>query len=136
MIGKLHHLGVASRNIGKDVAFYELLGYTPAGEPREDSASGIRVQFLSAEGQPDIELVQNLEKDGPVTPHLQARRKVFHVAYETDDIVGEAQRLVDEQGAVWLVPITESDAPEMSAWCYLACRNTLILELVQTRKRP
>lgn len=136
MIGKLHHLGVASRNIGKDVAFYGLLGYTPAGEPREDTAAGIRVQFLSAEGQPDIELVQNLEKDGPVTPHLQARRKVFHVAYETDDIAGDAQRLVDEQGGVWLVPITGSDAPEMSAWCYLACRNTLILELVQTRERP
>lgn len=136
MIGKLHHLGVASRNIGKDAVFYGLLGYAPAGEPREDVAAGIRVQFLSAEGQPDIELVQNLAKDGPVTPHLQARRKVFHVAYETDDIAGDAQRLVEEQGAVWLVPITRSDAPEMGAWCYLACRNMLILELVQTRKRP
>ena len=134
MIGKLHHIGIASRNIQADMSFYGLLGYAAKGDMREDGAAGIKVQFMSAEGQPDIELVQNLVKDGPMTVHLQARRKIFHFAYETDDIGGDAQKLIDEQGAMWLVPVTETESAEMSAWCYLACRNMMILELVQVRR--
>ena len=134
MIGRLHHIGVASRNIPADMSFYNLLGYEAKGALREDVNAGIKVQFMSAEGQPDIELVQNLVKNGPMTPHLQAKRKIFHFAYESDDIRTDAQTLIDEQGAVWLVPITETDCAEMSAWCYLACRNMMILELVQIRR--
>ena len=81
MIGRLHHIGIASWNIQADMSFYGLLGYAAKGALREDVHAGIRVQFMSAEGQPDIELVQNLAKGGPMTPHLQARRKVFHFAY-------------------------------------------------------
>ena len=134
MIRKLHHIGIASRNIQADMSFYGLLGYAAKGVLREDVGAGIKVQFMSAEAQPDIELVQNLVKDGPMTPHLQAKRKIFHFAYETDDIKADAQKLIDEQGAMWLVPITETDSAEMSAWCYLACRNMMILELVQARR--
>ena len=133
MIRKLHHIGIASRNIEADMSFYGLLGYAVKGALREDVNAGIKVQFMSAEAQPDIELVQNIVKDGPMTPHLQAKRKIFHFAYETDDIKADAQKLIDEQGAVWLVPITETDSAEMSAWCYLACRNMMILELVQAK---
>lgn len=134
MIGKLHHIGIASRNVQSDMSFYSLLGYAAKGGLREDGDAGIKVQFMSADGQPDIELVQNLAKEGPMTPHLQAKRKIFHFAYETDDIGADAQKLIDEQGAMWLVPITETDSPEMSAWCYLAFRNMMILELVQARR--
>ena len=73
MIRKLHHIGIASRNIQADISFYGLLGYAAKGTLREDDNAGIKVQFMSAEGQPDIELVQNLVKDGPMTPHLQAK---------------------------------------------------------------
>lgn len=134
MIRKLHHIGIASRNIQADMSFYGLLGYAAKGALREDVDAGIKVQFMSAEAQPDIELVQNLVKDGPMTSHLQAKRKIFHFAYESDDIKTDAQKLIDEQGAMWLVPITETDCAEMSAWCYLACRNMMILELVQVRR--
>ncbi len=134
MIRKLHHIGIASRNIQADMSFYGLLGYAAKGVLREDVDAGIKVQFMSAEAQPDIELVQNLTKGGPMTPHLQAKRKIFHFAYETDDIMVDAQKLIDAQGAMWLVPITETDSAEMSAWCYLACRNMMILELVQSRE--
>jgi len=132
MIGKLHHIGIASRNIEKDVSFYSILGYTPSVSVRDDPLVGIRVMFLSAPGQPDLELVQNLGKDGPMTTHLQARRKIFHFAYETDDIETDSKKMMDEQSATLLVPVTLSNSPEIAAWCYLACRNMMILELVQT----
>ena len=135
MIGKLHHIGIATRDILTDVSFYGMFGYVAKANLREDVDAGIKVQFLSADGQPDIELVQNIAKDGPMTPHLQAKRKIFHFAYESDDIKADAQKLIDERGAIWLVPITETDSAEMSAWCYLAFRNMMILELVQARRR-
>lgn len=135
MIGKLHHIGIASRNIEKDIEFFSLFGYVADGVAHEDLTAGIRVQFLAAEGQPLLELVQNLGKDGPVTPHLQVKRKIFHFAYETNDIAGDAQRVIDDHAGLFLVPITKAPhSPKIDSWCYVACRNMMIIELVQHRK--
>ncbi len=129
----INHIGVAVRNINKELGFYSALGYKPKGEAFDNQAAGIRVQFLSAEGQPDMELVQNLEKDGPVTAHIQAKRKFYHIAYTTDDIQADMQRFVEEQNAVVLVPITHEECFEIEYWCYLAFRNMAIIELVQLK---
>ena len=136
MIGQLHHIGIASRNISKDVGFFEIFGYKPMGELRDDAAAGIRVQFLSAPNQPMLELVENLEKEGPMTAHLQARRKIFHFAYETNDIEADANLLVQEQSAMFLVPITHvaDEKSNIAAWCYLMFRNMMIMELVQLKQ--
>lgn len=135
MIKGLHHIGVASRNIAKDTVFFETFGYHPQSAEREDAQADIRVQFLSADNQPDLELVANLNKEGPVTPHLQVRRKIFHFAYETDDIETDARKMIDEQNASFLVPITqvEDGSSSIKAWCYLMFRNMMIVELVELK---
>lgn len=135
MIKGLHHIGIASRNIAKDTAFFETFGYRPQSPERDDVQADIRVQFLSAGNQPDLELVANLSKEGPVSPHLQARRKIFHFAYETDDIEADAQKMIDEQSASFLVPITrvEDASSNIKAWCYLMFRNMMIVELVELK---
>lgn len=135
MIRGLHHIGIASRNIAKDATFFETFGYHPQSAERQDVQAGIRVQFLSAGNQPDLELVANLEKDGPVTSHLQARRKIFHFAYESDDIIADAQKMIDEQNASFLVPITytQDGSTNIKAWCYLMFRNMMIVELVELK---
>ena len=127
--------GVTSRNIAKDTVFFETFGYHPQSAEREDAQADIRVQFLSADNQPDLELVANLNKEGPVTPHLQVRRKIFHFAYETDDIETDARKMIDEQNASFLVPITqvEDGSSSIKAWCYLMFRNMMIVELVELK---
>lgn len=133
---KLHHIGVASKNIAKDVSFFSSFGYALKGSLREDAATGIKVQFMSAEGQPDIELVENLDKgDGPMSAHLQARRKIFHYAYETENIEKTAQELMEKHGGFFLVPIQYpmDEHSEIATWCYLTFRNMMIIELVQVR---
>ncbi len=40
MIRKLHHIGIASRNIQADMSFYGLLGYAAKGALREDVDGG------------------------------------------------------------------------------------------------
>ena len=54
MIKALHHIGIASKNIDKDIGFFSLFGYTPDGEKRADASSEIQVKFLKAEGHTDL----------------------------------------------------------------------------------
>lgn len=135
MIKGLHHIGIASKNIEKDILFFNGLGYKVKGGKIEDVKGGIYVQFMSAENQPDIEIVQNIEKGGPVTEHIMAKRKMFHSAYISDDIEADSNRLIEEQGAFFLVPITAVDNTEsnIKRWCYLIFRNMMIIELVEIK---
>ena len=136
MLKGLHHIGIASKNLAKDTAFFATFGYMPKGEIQEDAAAKIRVQFLQAPEQPLLELVADTDKDGPMAAHLQVRRKIFHFAYETDSLEAEAQRMIEENGAMFLVPVTyvENVNNPIKAWCYLAFRNGMITELLETRK--
>ncbi len=137
MIKGLHHIGIASKNLAKDTAFFETFGYVPEGSVQEDAAAKIRVQFLKAAGQPLLELVSDTDKDGPMAAHLQARRKIFHFAYESDNLESDAKRMIEGNGAMFLVPITsvENTGNPIKAWCYLAFRNGMITELLETRKQ-
>lgn len=133
---KLHHIGIASKNITKDIPFFTTLGYTMKDSLRINTSANIKVQFMSAKGQPDIELVENLEKgEGPMTSHLQAKRKIFHFAYEVENIEETAQELMEKHGGFYLVPVQRTDdtESEIEAWCYLTFRNMMIIELVQVR---
>lgn len=136
MIKSLHHIGIASKNIARDVLFFKSLGYESLGALREDLQAQIKVQFMRGKGQPNLELVQNLEKDGPVTPHLQAKRKIFHFAYECDDIENDAAKFMEENAGIFLVPITyvDDENSDIKSWCYIACRNSMIVELLELRR--
>ena len=139
MLKGLHHIGIASKSIEKDVQFFSCFGYSPLGGIREEPQTGIRVCFLkNMRGgvSPDLELVANLSADGPITAHLQARRKIYHFAYVSDDIVNDAERLIAENKGMYLVPMTHLDDKncDIVNWCYLAFRNSMIIELVELKK--
>lgn len=137
MIIRLHHIGIASKNIEKDQKFFELFSYKNKGQLREDKKTDISVQFMSGDLLPDIELVSNLTSgEGPVTPYLQSRRKIFHLAFETDDINADLREFVDNNNAVLLAPITyvKDNNTDIKAWCYLMFRNAMIVEVVEIKK--
>lgn len=136
MIKGLHHIGIASKNIAKDILFFKTFGYAPDGNVHEDTAAKICVQFLKAIDQPLLELVTDTTENGPVSPHLKARRKIFHFAYETDNIEMDAKKIIEDRGSWFLVPITyvENDKNPIKAWCYLGFRNGMITELLELRK--
>ena len=99
MIKGLHHIGIASKNIDKDINFFKLFGYKIKGKKLEEKETGIYVQFMESDNQPDIELVQNIEKGGPITEHIQNRRKIFHYAYVTDNIDTDIESLLNNEDA-------------------------------------
>lgn len=44
--------------------------------------------------------------------------------------------MIRENGGMFLVPITyvDEDNTDIAAWCYLAFRNSMIVELVQLKE--
>lgn len=68
---KLHHIGVATKNIEKEFEVFKKLGYKQSSEVFIDEIQGIRGMFIEARGQPCLELLENLSSDGPLTSFLQ-----------------------------------------------------------------
>lgn len=83
---KFHHIGVATKNIEKELKIYEKMGYKPSSDIFVDETQKIRGVFIEAEGHPRLELLENLNSDGPLTTYLKKGIKFYHFAYESDDI--------------------------------------------------
>ena len=84
-----HHLGLACRDLDREAAGLEALGYASEGADFADARLGIRGRFLVG-GGPRIELVARFNH--PDTPadtqavldrFLASGTKLYHSAYET-----------------------------------------------------
>lgn len=126
---KFNHIGVACKNIEKEYKYFQNLGYSSISDIFEDSNQGIRGLFIAAEGQPTLELLENLNENGPLTNILKKGTKFYHYAYETNNIEQDFKKLIEEYGGVVISPIKNAVYYNKVAFCML--RNMLIIELVQ-----
>ena len=55
---KLHHIGVATRNIEKELEVFSRLGYRKCSEIFEDEIQHMRGIFITAPNQPCLELIE------------------------------------------------------------------------------
>lgn len=78
------HIGVATSGIEKELPNYTLLGYTKDGEIFEDRQQGIRGLFFRAEGQPRLELLENLPGSTTLDIPLAKGNKFYHIGYTTE----------------------------------------------------
>ena len=95
---KLHHIGVATKSIEKELETFSKLGYVPCSEVFCDKIQKIKGLFISAPHQPCMELLENLTPDGPLTSHLKAGRKFYHIAYETENIETSYEKFIQGGG--------------------------------------
>lgn len=94
---KLHHIGVATRNIEKEFKTFEKLGYNKCSEVFEDPIQKMKGLFIECENQPRLELIEGIGEDNPVKLHILKGNKFYHFAYETNDIEGCIKPFVDRQ---------------------------------------
>lgn len=94
-MGPTHHVGIAVRKLEPAIERYKALGLeldytdTVAGQ-------GVRVAFLKA-GSAHIELVEPTDPTGTVARFIERRGEgLHHIAFTTDDIVGDLRHLEDE----------------------------------------
>lgn len=88
LVGKLefHHIGLATNSIDQEFRAYRFLGYGRENEMFEDHEQGVRGQFITAPGQPRLELLENLKGSSTLDVWLKNRVKMYHFAYETENI--------------------------------------------------
>lgn len=127
---KLHHIGVASKNIDKEFEYFEKLGYKKFSEVFIDKIQKIKGVFIEAPNQPPLELLENLEENGPLDSFLIKGNKFYHFAYLTTNIEEDYKRFVQE-GAIPIVKITS--ATYFDKICFLMLKNMMLIELVQER---
>ena len=129
---KFHHIGVATRNIEKEISYYKMLGYKESSNYFSDPIQGIKGIFIEAEGQPTLELLENLTDKGPLTSCLEKGIKFYHFAYETNNIEEAVNSLLTTNKAMVVVPITK--ATYFDKICFLMLKNMMMVELVQVNK--
>ncbi|MBC7339837.1 MAG: methylmalonyl-CoA epimerase [Firmicutes bacterium] len=100
---KVHHIGIAVRNLEEALATYRALGLQAGGQ-EEVPGQGVRLAFLPA-GEARLELLEPLRPDSAVGRFLESRGEgVHHLCLEVDDIEAALERarqagirLVDER---------------------------------------
>ena len=84
MIGPVHHVGIAVRDLDAAIARYRALGLR-AGPPEDVASAGVRVVFLESGGAL-VELVTPLHGDTALGRFLEKRGEgLHHIAFEVED---------------------------------------------------
>ncbi|MGW6778220.1 GNAT family N-acetyltransferase [Brucella pseudogrignonensis] len=130
-LGKLefHHIGVATKSIASEMAALRVLGYRSETEEFEDTEQGIRGKFIVAQGQPRLELLENLPGHKTLDVWLERGVKMYHFAYKTE----EFDKLISFFNKGRIRPV---GTPKVSAFfgkriCFLALTNAYLIELIE-----
>jgi len=124
-----HHIAIASPNIEREYNNFKLLGYCKEGDSFIDEAQGIKGQFIIAEGQPRIELLENLEGSKTLDVWLNGNTKMYHLAYYVQDFDKSVDEFIHDRAKV-IAPA------KMSVYfggriCFLMLTNRVIVELIE-----
>jgi RimJ/RimL family protein N-acetyltransferase len=126
---EFHHIGIASYDIEKEFNSYEMLGYRKEGNSFVDKLQGVKGQFIVAEGQPRVELLQNLENSHALDVWLDNKIKMYHVAYYVQSISESIKILTANR--VKVVRQAQKSAYFCSEICFMVCSNMLMIELIK-----
>ncbi len=125
----LHHIGVACKSIEKEYLFFSQLGYAKSSTVFIEAAQGVKGIFISAKGQPRLELLENIEGSGRLDTWLKKGVKFYHFAYVAVDIENELENLLRVKHAKLTVPLTT--AVFFNRICFVMLPNMLLIELVE-----
>jgi methylmalonyl-CoA/ethylmalonyl-CoA epimerase len=99
-LGRLNHIGVATRSIEASVAFYrDVMGAMTIHEPFDLPAQGVKVCFVDTPNT-QIELIEPLGEGSPIHGFLAKNPNggQHHICYEVPDIM-EAKAWFEAKGA-------------------------------------
>jgi catechol 2,3-dioxygenase-like lactoylglutathione lyase family enzyme len=124
-----HHIGLACRDLARELEGLVGLGYRAVGEEFTDPTQGVIGLFLEGLG-PRIELLAPSGGSRVLDPWLAGRAKMYHLAYEVPELsealeaaAGAGARRVSEP-----VPAVAFGGREI---CFVMLRNLFLVELIQ-----
>ena len=124
-----HHIGVATKNMARELSAFRLLGYKKEDPYFEDENQGIGGQFLVAKNQPRLELLVNLPGSETLTPILSQGGKLYHFGY----MVGNFDKAMEVFGRFGARVMS---APKQSIYfgkriSFLMLKNMFLVELME-----
>lgn len=130
---KLHHIGVAVRDLQEASDFYaNVLGFQIISGPVEDPIQKVRLCFFGgAAGQePSIELICPLNEDSPINGYLKKGIGAYHLCYEVEDVAGELAALESKGCLIISAPVraVAFDGRKI-AWAFTPTRH--LVELLE-----
>lgn len=131
LIGALefHHIGIACNSIVAELSPYRFLGYVREGAAFEDVEQGIRGQFITAPGQPRLELLENIEGSATLDIWLNNRVKMYHFAFKTKNIE-EAVTILNKNRIRTVTPLKTSVYFKKRI-CFLLLSPGFLIELIE-----
>ncbi len=125
---RFHHLGIACQNILIEMNSWAGIGYSIEGESFIDPIQGVKGLFLIGPG-PRLELLEDLPGESTVSPWLNKGIKIYHQAFEVDNLDFEIKRLINLRAHVVIHPVP-SVAFGGRRISFLILRNMALIELV------
>ncbi|HZO95369.1 MAG TPA: VOC family protein [Candidatus Baltobacteraceae bacterium] len=123
-----HHVGIACRDLDADERVFAGLGYVREGTDWFDPIQNVHARFLVGAG-PRVELVVDAQPGGPVAELERKGVKLYHMAYEVDDL-RSASRGLEALGAKQVTAPTPGIAFGMRLLCFYALPNLALIELI------
>lgn len=125
-----HHVGVACRDLDREQAAYELLGYVPEGDDFVDPVQGVRGRFLVG-GGPRVELLVNLAGSTTLDPWLRGPARTYQQAYESPTFDATVAALT-ATGARVVSPPVPAVAFGGRRICFVMLRTMTLVEIVES----
>lgn len=133
---RLHHIGVAVRDIAQATPFYrDVLGFDQVDGPYDDPIQKVSVSFLtSTRGVgPCIELIAPLGDASPINRYLSKECGAYHLCYEVDGIEAALEDLRRKGCMVISGPVPAVGfGHRRIAWIFTPTKQ--LIELVEREK--
>jgi RimJ/RimL family protein N-acetyltransferase len=126
---KFHHIGVATTDINKEFETYKMLGYAKESYVFEDELQGIKGLFITANGQPRLELLENLNGSHTLDYWINNKNKMYHFAYCVENI--EKVIEIFKKNRFKIVSPLKTSVYFRKRICFLMSPNTYIIELIE-----
>lgn len=96
MINKVDHLGIAVRSLDETVPYYEKALGLKCEKLEEVASQKVKTAFFHV-GDVHIELLEPTDPESPIAKFLEKNGEgIHHVAFGTDDIMGQLARAKGE----------------------------------------
>ena len=128
---RIEHIGIAVKSFTQSVPLFEKLLNTACYKTEIVDSEKVNTAFFQT-GENKIELLESMDPDGVISKFIEKKGEgIHHIAFETEDIESEMQRLRNE-GYILL-----NDTPKKGADNKLVCflhpksTNGILIELCQ-----
>lgn len=126
---QFHHIGLACKNIGKEIVSHEKLNYVKESDIFVDPNQKIKGIFM-VNGAFRVELLEATDKESPINNYLKKGIRMYHQCFTTPNL-DKAVKFLENEGAIVVVEPIEAIAFNNRKIAFLYLRTQMLVELIE-----